>query len=81
MNVRNTIPVCLAATAGFLLGAMFTRQTPVRAQSGTSVYTVSDSMPGMGSTSIPSGQVVGFSCVEEHIANVESPRCYIAYIK
>jgi ABC-type phosphate transport system substrate-binding protein len=83
MNVRNTLPVFLAALLGFLLGAMFTHQTTVKAQSGAiQVYTTSDSLPGAGSTSVYGAQqIVGFSCVEEVVGSIGSPKCYIAYVK
>jgi hypothetical protein len=81
VTTRNVISVCLAVLFGFVLGAMLSHPKTVKAQSGVRVYITDDSSPGLGSTSVPSAQVVGFSCVEEHIGSVENPRCYIAYVK
>ena len=82
MKKQNTISVCLAAILGFVLGAMYTHETKVKAQSGMRVYTTNVNLPGTGSDSIPSTQIVGFSCIEEHAgAILENPRCFIAYVK
>lgn len=79
MNLRNTLPVCLAAFLGFLFGAMFVRQTPVKAQSGLQVY-VQRNYEGtmvMGPTAVPGTQVVGFSCAHDGSFMV----CDTAYTK
>jgi hypothetical protein len=78
MNLRNTIPVCLAALLGFLLGAMFTHQTTVKAQS-TGVKISYKQVYSFGGTLTPGTQVVGFSCVP-HGTSVD-PDCYVAYMQ
>jgi hypothetical protein len=78
MNLRNTIPVCLAAFLGFLFGALFVRQTPVKAQSGLKVYVKRDypPVPDVVPLDIPGAQVVGFSCLKDNFVE-----CYTAYTK
>ena len=80
MTTRNVISVCLAVLFGFVLGAMLSHPKTVRAQSGMNVYTANTSFPS-GPISIPSTQIVGFSCVEERVGSIDSPRCYVAYVK
>jgi hypothetical protein len=80
MTARNAIPVFLAALLGFLLGVMFTHQTPVEAQSGLQVYITNDNSPGFGSlpTSVPGSHVVGFSCVQQR---EDDSKCFVASVK
>jgi hypothetical protein len=79
MNARNSISILLAATVGFLLGAMFVRQTPVKAQTGLQVYVEHHeaTIMAIGSTNIPAREIVGFSCVPDH----NFIECYTAYVK
>jgi len=81
MNFRNTIPVCFAAILGFLIGAMFTHQKPVKAQSGLQVYVEHHeaTIMSMAPTTIPAREVVGFSCVPDR--DKIFTECYTAYIK
>lgn len=60
---------------------MFGHHNTVKAQSGMKVYITYDSSPGLGSTAVPSTQIVGFSCIDERISDVSAPKCYIAYVK
>jgi hypothetical protein len=75
MSIRKTAPVFSAALAGFLLGAMFAHQAPVKAQSGMKV-TYKEVTEYTG-TQVPSTQVIGFSCVPHRDSS--SPDCYVAY--
>jgi hypothetical protein len=79
MNARNTVPVLLTASLGFLLGMMFTHQTSVKAQSDLQVYVqhTDGGIMGLSPTSIPAREIVGFSCVPDH----SFTECYIAYVK
>jgi hypothetical protein len=81
MHLRKAIPVCLAAMVGFLLGAMFVRQTPVKAQSGLQVYVEhrEATIMSMGPTTIPAKAIVGFSCVPDRDKIFTD--CYTAYVK
>jgi hypothetical protein len=81
MNIVKTLSICLATITGFVVGVAVSHQRTVKAQSGMKVYITDDSSPGLGFTTVPSTQVVGFSCVEEHVGSVGSPKCYIAYVK
>jgi hypothetical protein len=81
MNSRRVLCLCAALSSGFFLGARFSRQVPVHAQSGLKIYIKDDSSPGLSFTAIPSTQIVGFSCIEERVGSVGSPRCYIAYVQ
>lgn len=82
MNLRNPIPVFLAVLLGFLLGAMFTHQTPVKAQAVLQVYvqhTWATVMP-VAPTSVPGSQIVGFSCSTDKSSG-DLNECLIAYTK
>jgi hypothetical protein len=83
MKPRSTIMVCAATILGFLLGALCTRQTPVKAQSGMQVFVVkreANDMAKKGPTLIPgSATIVGFSCAQAGPNNL--PDCFTAYVK
>lgn len=79
--MKRTIAFCVTAFAGFLIGAMSANQTPVKAQTQTKVFITYDSSPGIGFTTVPSTQIVGFSCVSESVAGISNPKCYIAYLQ
>jgi len=79
MSVRKAIQLLGAAMGGFLLGFLFTRPAPVKAQSGLKVYVDEEyaSVMSPGPTSIPGAQVVGFSCANDD----GFIKCYTAYTK
>ena len=77
MNPRNIVQFCVAIVIGILIGVTFTHQPVVRAQAGTRVYIEKDQSPGIGSSSIPSSKIVGFSCV---IDKSDDGHCFIAYV-
>lgn len=82
MNKRFLLLLCAGCVLAFTLGR-FSRPAPVHAQNGMKVYIKEDSSPGMGYSSVPSTQMVGFSCVDERSKDETLPdvHCYIAYIQ
>jgi len=78
MNPRNIVQFCIAIVIGILIGMTFTHQPVVQAQANTNVYIEKDRSPGIGSSSIPSSKIVGFSCV---IDKDDDGQCFIAYVK
>ena len=81
MVLKKAVPVFLAGLIGYVLGALFTHQTTVKAQTKLEVYvehTFASVMP-IAPTSIPGSQIVGFSCSSGKDGDLNE--CLIAYIK
>lgn len=84
MKARSTFMVCAATMLGFLLGALCTHQTTVKAQSGIQVYVVkrdASDMAKKGPTLVPGSAIVGFSCTSWGGQTGQPPDCFTAYVK
>lgn len=67
----NTVKICIAVLAGFVLGALVYRPLTVKAQGKAPVIMLTVS-PESGGTVIPAdARVVGFSCIGKD-------QCYLA---
>ncbi len=76
--IKSSWKTCLAATLGFIVGAVLFHSRTVNAQYGTSVTVQRVPLLGIQSTLNAGGsQIVGFSCVQTD----RNTECYVASLK